>query len=194
MRKIITILLLFTTLTAVADERGVKRLETISRHYANMGRYSVLFSLRAGKGLPQRGVMLVDGDNSYLKAGNMEIFIVGNLRYEVRMDTKEIIVDRADAYEKELLNSLNGFSAIAADYTIEECEVEGRTAVRLTPKKSGDVAYIVTTPDGEGVAKLLYSAGENKVEIIVEKSQPTTQNLPIFSKEEYKGFELIDFR
>lgn len=193
MRKIITILLLFTTLSAVADERGEKRLETISRHYSKMGRYSVEFLLRAGEGV-QRGFMLVDGNNSYLKAGDMEIFIVDNLRYEVRGDSKEIIVDRADAYEKELLNSLNGFSAIAADYAIEECVFEGQTAVRLTPKKSGDAAYVVTTPGGEGVAKLLYGAGENKVEIIVEKSQPTTQKLPIFSKEEYKGFELIDFR
>lgn len=193
MRRFITILLLFTTLAAAADERGEKRLETISRHYAKMGRYSVEFLLRAGEGV-QRGVMLVDGNNSYLKAGDMEIFIVDNLRYEVRVDSKEIIVDRADAYEKELLNSLNGFSAIAADYAIEECEFEGKTAVRLTPKKQGDVAYVVTTPSGESVAKLLYGAGENKVEIIVEKSQPTTQKLPVFSKEEYKGFELIDFR
>ena len=193
MRKIITILLLFTTLSAVADERGEKRLETISRHYAKMGRYSVEFLLRAGDGV-QKGFILVDGNNSYLKAGNMEIFIIDNLRYEVRGDSKEIILDRADAYEKELLNSLNGFSAIAADYMIEECEVEGRMAVRLTPKKSGDAVYIVTTSSGESVAKLLYGAGENKVEIIVEKSQPATQKLPRFSKEEYKGFELIDFR
>ena len=193
MRKIITILLLFTTLSAVADERGEKRLETISRHYAKMGRYSVEFLLRAGDGV-QKGFILVDGNNSYLKAGNMEIFIIDNLRYEVRGDSNEIILDRADAYEKELLNSLNGFSAIAADYTIEECEVEGRMAVRLTPKKSGDAVYIVTTSSGESVAKLLYGAGENKVEIIVEKSQPATQKLPRFSKEEYKGFELIDFR
>ena len=194
MRKIITILLLFTTISAVADERGEKRLQAISRHYANMGRYMVSFSLQAGEAAPQRGFMLVDGENSYLKAGDMEIFIIGNLRYEVRGDSKEIIVDRADAYEKELLNSLNGFSAIAADYAIEECTIEGRTAVRLTPKKPGEVAYIITTPSGEGVAKMLYGAGENKVEIIVEKSQSTTQKLPIFSKEEYKGFELIDFR
>ena len=193
MRKIITILLLFTTLSAVADERGEKRLETISRHYANMGRYSVEFLLRAGEGV-QSGFILVDGNNSYLKAGNMEIFIVDNLRYEVRGDSKEIILDRADAYEKELLNSLNGFSTIAADYVIEECVVEGRTAVRLTPKKSGEAVYVVTTLSGEGVAKLLYGTGENRVEIIVEKSQSTTQKLPIFSKEEYKGFELIDFR
>ena len=184
---------MFTTLTALADERGEKRLERISRHYANMGRYAVSFVLRAGNG-EQRGAMLVDGDNSYLKAGNMEVFIVGALRYEVRHDAKEVIIDRADAYEKELLNSLNGFSKIAADYTIEECEVGGKVAVRLSPKKSGEKVYVITGDDGASVAKLIYGAGENRVDVVVEKSEPTTQKLPIFSKEKYKGFELIDFR
>lgn len=193
MRKFIAILLLFTTLSAAADERGLKRLESISRHYSDMGRYYISFVLRAGD-VVQRGIILVDGNNSYMTAGDMEVFIVDNLRYEVHGDSKEIIVDRADAYEKELLNSLNGLSNIAADYTIEECEVAGRAAVRLTPKKAGDAIIVTTTPDGAGVATIQYGSGENRVDIVVKKSQKTTEKLPVFSKEGYKGFELIDFR
>ena len=177
----------------MADERGERRLDAISRHYAAMGRYSVQFVLRAGEG-EQKGVMLVDGNNSYLKAADMEVFIVDSLRYEVRGDAKEIIIDRADAYEKELLNSLNGFSAISADYTIEECEVEGCRAVRLTPKRSGETMYVITGPDGATVAKLQYGVGENRVEVIVGEAKKSNEKLPIFSKERYKGFELIDFR
>jgi hypothetical protein len=112
----------------------------------------------------------------------------------VRSSAKEIIVDRADAYEKELLNSLNGFTHLAADYAIEECQIEGRTAVRFTPKKSGDAMYVITGADGVSVAKLKYGAGENLVEVKVEKSEKSSQTLPRFSKERYKGFELIDFR
>lgn len=194
MRKaLILIFIISGALSAMADERGELRLERISRHYAALGNYSMSFVLRAGESI-QEGELMVEGKNSYIKIAETELYVVDSLRYEVRGTSKEIIVDRADAYEKELLNSLNGFSAIAADYAIEECTIEGRTAVRLTPKKPGEVAYIITTPSGEGVAKMLYGAGENKVEIIVEKSESTTQKLPIFSKEEYKGFELIDFR
>lgn len=193
MRKFIAILMMFATLSAVADERGEKRLETISRYYSSLGRYSVSFVMRVGNE-QHNGVMVVDGKNSYMKAADMEVFITDSLRYEVRGDVKEIILDRADVYEKELLNSLNGLSHIATDYTIEESVENGCVALRLTPKKSGETIYVVTTPDGKSVAKLQYGAGENRVDISVKSCQTTTQRVPIFSKEEYKGFELIDFR
>ena len=177
----------------MADERGVKRLELISNHYSALGGYSVSFVLRVGGG-EQRGVMLVSGKNSYFKVAHTEIFIEDALRYEVNSESKEIVVDRADAYEKDLLNSFNGVSRLAADFIVVECEIEGRAAVRLTPKSGGDVVYIVTGADGESVAKLRYGAGENLVEVVVEKSEKYTQPLPRFSKERYKGFEMVDFR
>ena len=193
MRKILTILLLFATFSAWADERGERLLERISRHYSAMGNYSVQFVLRAG-GAEQRGEMQVAGNNSYMKIADTELFVVDSLRYEVRGATKEIIIDKADAYEKELLNPLSGFAGVSDTYNIEECKVDGRVSVRLTPKQSGETIYIITGADGESVAQVKYGAGENCVEVSVEQSKKTAQNLPIFSKERYKGFELIDFR
>lgn len=193
MRKIFTILLLFVTLSAVADERGEKRLERISRHYSALGGYSLSFVLRAGEG-EQMGELAVNGNNSYMKLADTEVFVADSLRYEVRSSSKEIIVDRADAYEKELLNPLNGFSGVSSQYEIEECEIEGRVAVRLTPKGSGEVVYIVTAIDGESISKIKYGAGASSVEVVVKTTRKEQKNLPQFSKERYKGFELIDFR
>ncbi len=193
MKKIVLLLFLFVTLSAVADERGEKRLERISRHYSALGNYSLSFILRAGDG-EQEGVLAVDGNNSYVKLADTEVFVVDTLRYEVRNSTKEIIVDRADAYEKELLNPLNGFSGVSSQYDIEECEVEGREAVRLTPKNSGEVVYVVTAIDGESISKIKYGAGVSFAEVEVKKVQKGQKSLPQFSKERYKGFELIDFR
>ena len=193
MRKILTILLLFVTFSAMADERGEKRLERISRHYSAKGNYSVEFTLRAGDA-EQQGVMLVEGNNSYMKIADTELFVVDSLRYEVRGAAKEIIVDRADAYEKELLNPLNGFTGVSKNFDIEECEVEGRIAVRLTPKQSGETIYIITGADGESITKVRYGVGESRVEISVKRSQKGGLALPIFSKERYKGFEMVDFR
>ena len=193
MRKILTILLLFVTLSAVADERGEKRLERISRHYSALGGYSLSFVLRAGEG-EQMGELAVNGNNSYMKLADTEVFVADSLRYEVRSSSKEIIVDRADAYEKELLNPLNGFSGVSSQYEIEECEIEGRVAVRLTPKGSGEVVYIVTAIDGESISKIKYGAGASSVEVVVKTTRKEQKNLPQFSKERYKGFELIDFR
>ena len=193
MRKIFTILLLFVILSAVADERGEKRLERISRHYSALGGYSLSFVLRAGEG-EQMGELAVNGNNSYMKLADTEVFVADSLRYEVRSSSKEIIVDRADAYEKELLNPLNGFSGVSSQYEIEECEIEGRVAVRLTPKGSGEVVYIVTAIDGESISKIKYGAGASSVEVVVKTTRKEQKNLPQFSKERYKGFELIDFR
>ena len=186
-------MLLLVTLTAVADEKGEKRLERIANHYSSLGCYTVSFTLNLG-GDVQQGVMIVEGKNTYLKIANMEVFVEDNLRYEVRSAAKEIIVDKADAYEKELLNSLSGFAHLKADYTITECEFEGRAAVRLVPKKAGETIYVITGADGASVAKLRYGAGANLVEIRVEKSEKSSQKPPRFSKERYKGFEMIDFR
>ena len=193
MKRVLLILLLFVGLSATASEKGIKRLERIAQRYAAMGSYSVSFVLRSG-GNQQSGVMLVNGKNSYMKVADTEVYIGETLRYEVRGASKEIIVDRADAYEKELLNSLDGFTHIAADYKIEECVVDGSTAVRLTPKSQGDTIYVILKSDGESIAKFKYGAGENLVEVIITKSEKSNQKLPIFSKERYKGFEMIDFR
>ena len=193
MKKIILFFLLFVTLSAWADERGEKRLEHISRHYSALGNYSLSFVLRAGEG-EQKGELMVEGNNSYIKVADTEVFVVDSLRYEVRGSSKEIIVDRADAYEKELLNPLNGFSGVKNDYNIEECLVDGRTAVRLTPKRTGETIYIVTAPDGESISKVKYGNGTESAEVEVHTTRRWANGLPKFRKEQYKGFELIDFR
>ena len=193
MKKTILFFLLFVSLSAWADERGEKRLERISRHYSALGNYSLSFVLRAGEGV-QNGLLAVEGNNSYIQIGNTEVFVIDSLRYEVRATTKEIIVDRADAYEKELLNPLNGFASVKGEYNIEECDVDGRVAVRLTPKRSGETIYIITAHDGESIAKLKYGSGDTAAEVEVQTMRRGGNGVPQFAKEHYEGFELIDFR
>ena len=193
MRKFLCFILLFATLSAFADERGEKRLERISRHYSALGSYSLSFVLRAGDG-EQSGLLSVDGNNSYIKIADTEVFVVDSVRYEVRNSTKEIVVDRADAYEKELLNPLNGFSGVSNDYTIEEFEESGRVGVRLVPKRTGENIYIETAADGESISKVRYGNGKSGAEVEVLSLRRRGEALPKFDKERYKGFELIDFR
>ena len=192
-RALLFILLLYSAFSAVADERGANRLERISRYYSSLGNYALSIALRAG-GAEQRGELRVSGNSSYMRIANIEIYVEDSLRYEVRRETKEVVIDRADAYEKELLNPLNGFSTVASNYDIAEKTVDGRIVVELTPKKSGDVVTILTAVDGESIAKVLYGAGQNVVEIEIAECKKSVKSLPKFDKEAYKGFELIDFR
>ena len=193
MKRILLFTLLFVSLSAMADERGENRLDRIAKHYSSMGSYSVSFTLSVGGGV-QRGEMVVSGENSYMKVGDVEVFVEGSLRYEVRASSKEIILDKTSLYEGELLNNTNGFANLKADYNVEECEVGGAVAVRLTPKKSGATMYIITGSDGESISKVQYISGDDKGEMVVERCQKGGGSLPTFSKDRYKGFELIDFR
>ena len=193
MRKVLLSIFLLIASLAMADERGEARLERISRHYSSLGGYGISFVLRVG-GAEQSGEILVAGNNSYMRVADTEVFVKDSIRHEVRRATKEIVVDRADAYEKELINPLNGFSSVKSEYNIEECEVEGKVAVRLTPKRSGDTIYIITGVDGESISRIVYGAGESAAELQVTKTVRSAKSVPEFNKECYKGFELIDFR
>lgn len=194
MKKYLLIaLLLVMAFAASADERGERRLERISRHYSALGNYSLSFVLRAGGG-EQRGELRVDGNNSYMRVADTELFVIDSLRYEVRATSKEIVVDRADAYEKELLNPLQGFSGMKDDFHIEEVEVDGHTAVRLLPKRQDETIYIVTAADGESISKIKYGSGDAAVEVKVESMKRGGNRVPKFAKEQYPEFELIDFR
>ena len=192
MRKILLLIFLCGAFSVFADERGQSRLERISRHYSAMGNYSISFVLRVGNA-EQKGELSVSGNNSYMRIADTELFVEDSLRYEVRPSAKEIVIDRADVYEKGLLNPLTGFASIAKEYNVEECEVDGRIAVRLTPKTSDEIVYIFTAIDGESIARIQYGAGENKAEVEIIRTQKGNESCPRFKKECYKGFELIDF-
>ncbi len=193
MKRVLTIFLLFITLLAFADERGEARLGRISRYYSAMGNYTLSFAVRGGDA-EQSGELMVEGNNSYMRVADTEVYVVDSLRYEVRRAAKEIVLDRADAYEKELLNPLSGFSNVAANYEITESVVDGRVVVVLTPKKSGEVVSVVTAVDGESIEKVRYGAGENQIVIEVKRCRKSVNSLPKFAKEQYEGFEFIDFR
>lgn len=183
---------MFVTFSALADEKGEKRLDIISRYYASLGSYAVDFLLRA-EGSEQRGKLVVAGNNSYMSVAGVEVYVVDELRYEVRSATKEVVIDNADLYEKDLLNPMTGFTKVRADYNIEECTVDGSIALRLTPKQSGETIYIITS-DGISISKVRYVAGDSRVEMTIEKCQKGGGAVPTFSKDRYKGYELIDFR
>ena len=193
MRKVVALLLLLTTLTAVADERGEARLARISRYYASLGDYRLSFVLKI-EGAEQSGELGVQGQNFYMRLADTEVFVADSVRYEVRPTTKEIVVDKSEHYEQELLSTLNGLVNVGAEYDVVECEVEGRQALRMTSKRGGDTIYIVLSVDGESISRLIYGSGEGAMSLTLTRAQKSVAPLPKFDKERYKGFELVDFR
>lgn len=193
MRRLFLLLSLSLVSSVVANGQSHPLLQRISRHYAEMGNYEMTFELCVA-GSKQRGVVMVEGNSYYMRLGDTEVYVSDSVRYEVRAQAKEVVVDKADIYEKDLLNPTNGFTSIAADYSVEECEREGAKALRLTPKRAGETIYVVLAVDGASISKVVYGAGEHTTEMVVESCKKSNKPLPRFSNKPYKGFELIDFR
>lgn len=193
MRKLFTILLLFVTFSTMADERGMLRLERISRHYASLGDYTLSFKIKAGES-EQSGELGVQGQNLYMRLADTEVYVADSVRYEVRRGAKEIVVDKSELYEQELLSTLNGLVNVGKDYDVVESDVEGRQALCLTSKKGGDTLYIILSIDGESIESILYGAGEGAMSIELSRAKKSVVTLPKFDKSRYEGFEIIDFR
>lgn len=193
MRRILLFLFLLATLSAVADERGAQRLERISRHYASLGDYGLSFVLKMGD-VEQDGEIAVQGQNLYMRLGDTEVFVADSVRYEVRRATKEIVIDRSEHYEQELLSTLNGLVNVGGNYDVTECVVEGRQALRLAAKQGGDTIYIILSVDGESIERIMYGSGEGAMSISLARAQRSTKTIPRFDKGRYSDFETIDFR
>ena len=193
MRRILLFLFLLATLSAVADERGEQRLERISRHYASLGDYSLSFVLKMGD-TEQDGELAVQGQNLYMRLGDTELFVADSVRYEVRRATKEVVIDRSEHYEQELLSTLNGLVRVGGNYDVAECVVEGRQALRLAAKQGGDTIYIILSVDGESIERIMYGSGEGAMSISLARAQRSTKAIPRFDKGRYSDFETIDFR
>lgn len=193
MRRILLFLFLLATLSARADERGAQRLERISRHYASLGDYGLSFVLKMGD-VEQDGEIAVQGQNLYMRLGDTEVFVADSVRYEVRRATKEIVIDRSEHYEQELLSTLNGLVNVGGNYDVTECVVEGRQALRLAAKQGGDTIYIILSIDGESIERIMYGSGEGAMSISLARAQRSTKAIPRFDKERYGDFETIDFR
>ena len=194
MRRFLSILVaMMLWFSASADERGVERLQRLSRHYASLGNYSLNFALNVA-GVEQKGELRVDGNNMYMSLADTEVFVVDSVRYEVQKSKKEIVVDKADLYESELISPLQGLSKLSNDFDIVEQLVEGRVQLYLTPKRSGDAITIVLTVDGEAAERIIYGSGEGAVTLEVERAKKSAGALPKFDIARYNGFEMIDFR
>lgn len=194
MRWLCTILLAFVVgFSASADERGEEMLQRIGRRYTALGSYRLTFTLTLSDGSTSGGELAVSGNNLYMKMVENEIFVEDSVRYEVHPRQREIIIDRADAYDKEIFNPLKGVDGLGESYNIDFVEAE--RALRLVPKSGGgDTLYIYIGVDGESIERIKMGEGKESITIAVGELRYTQQQPLRFDRAKYKEFELIDFR
>lgn len=180
-------------LSCYADERGVEIMQRIGRRYSSLNNYSLTFTVTLPNGTGSGGEMSVSGNKLYLKMADNEVFVEDSVRYEVHPRQREIVIDRADAYDKESFNPLKGVDGLTAKYNVEY--IESERALRLTPKTgNSDIIHIYMCVDGESVERVTLGGGENLVTILVSPAKYTTRQPASFNRAQYSGYEVIDFR
>lgn len=203
MRKIISLsLLLVLGLTAVAqaaadaDTKDV--LARLKQYIAKMGRYEAAFALQAGD-YKAEGRYLVDGDTYHIVVGDIaEVYCDGKVRYEVDNEREEVNIDVVDASSRNILdNPTRCFDFVGEDYTAEIIRKDDKeTTLRLVARDKdmeGEILLTLQTSTGKPL-KISYLLYDDRIDVVIKSLAPRKTKLRTFSKGDYKGYDMVDFR
>lgn len=210
-RIILPLALLVAVFTARADGNA---WEIIGRMAANMteyGDYRMDFTASA-KGMHDVGGMyIVSGDSYYMKVQKQEQFSDGVSRWEVDPSNKEVIIDRVNLDERNiLLNPTKAFDFAADEFDARYMGVETVNGIRShaielmpTGKLGGiGVVTLYVSVAAEIPVAVSYDFEGERLTVRVDKFTAVAEvenggGLAaqfVFDPEKYQGYEIIDFR
>lgn len=174
----------------------------LSERIRTMGNYEVTFAV-AVDGRKIKGDYAVSGDKYYLSVAGSEVYCDGTARYEVNRDNKEVTIDAVDSRSHNILtNPTRAFDFLDGDFSYAVAAVSGDTVtLRLTPSGSGSAAGTITVDMDRKTAlprSLGYDADGDVVTIEIISIGPmqgmVDMSMFSFDKNNYRGYEIIDFR
>lgn len=182
-----------------AGGRAGEILEKLAAGFRALGAYGVTFEVVADE-YTTRGSYAVEGENYYIVLGDAEVYCDGKVRYEIDNRRREVTIDDVDTASRNILNNpAHAFDFIGAEYAPSlVSDKGGRAVVRLTPTSANasPAGEILVTVDTAAMRpeSLRYDYDGEQVGIAVLGVAPLDAPLKAFSKENYKGYEFIDFR
>lgn len=147
-----------------------------------------------------RGRYAVEGENYYIAVGEAEVYCDGKIRYEIDNRRREVTIDDVDTSSRNLLsNPAHAFDFIGTQYAPSlVSDAEGRAVVRLTPTSAdaSPAGEILVTVDTAAMRpeSLRYDYDGEQVQVSVLGIKPLETPLKAFAKDNYAGYEFIDFR
>ncbi len=199
MRKLLLILVAFIMLhsMALADEGAAEGVKRVKAYVEKLGRYEVRFNVLAGE-LIYVGQYHVDGDSYYIQMDNVEVYSDGKVRHEVDNERKEVSIDVMDSESRNILdNPTRCFDFAESEY---RSEIQSRKDGELTiflhatdPDVEGDIYLTIEEKSGKP-RKIVYRLYDDEVEVTIDSIATVKQPLKKFSKNQYRGYEIVDFR
>ena len=209
MKRLLSLLLLLSAMQSVAAvpaavnvpaaannvpaaDRADAILAGVSDGFRALGAYGVSFEVRSDEYVT-RGRYAVEGENYYLVLGDAEVYCDGAVR-------REVTIDVVDTGSRNILNNpVHAFDFLGSEYAASLAgEQEGRAVVRLTPapgntSSAGNIVLTVDTAAMRPVS-LRYDYDGEQVQVSVLGIKPLETPLKAFAKDNYAGYEFIDFR
>ena len=138
--------------------------------------------------------------NNVPAADRADVYCDGAVRYEVDNRRREVTIDVVDTGSRNILNNpVHAFDFLGSEYAASLAgEQEGRAVVRLTPapgntSSAGNIVLTVDTAAMRPVS-LRYDYDGEQVQVSVLGIKPLETPLKAFAKDNYAGYEFIDFR
>lgn len=169
-------------------------LDTFEKNLAQLGVYQAKFTVEID-GYKMAGSYIVDGEDFYAVMEGVEIFVYQKVKHEVNSSTREITIDSAANLGSDILsNPAKGFEVLKEQYSIEQTNIDGSSAVKLTPKSGNEAIVVVADSAGTLPRKIVYSDSGAELTITFTSIEATNQPLPRFEAAKYVQYEVIDMR
>lgn len=204
MKKVIVfIFTLLCTASAWAQGDDAKTLiGRLSEQIRSMENYEVSFTVNSGD-QKIKGYYAVSGEKYYISIGDAEVFCDGGARYEVNPQNKEVTVDAVDTKSHNILtNPTRAFDFIDGEFAFEMVGVNnGVATVKLTSTAENAVLgaiFVVMDTATAQPHSLTYDIDGAQIAIEVASIDELTGMVDIsmftFDKNNYRGYEIVDFR
>ena len=196
MRKIVYTLFIIIASAATTSARSL--LDTFVSTLSAMDNYATEFTVTTtaeNYSNVVTGSYFKQGGNTYVGTFDKEYYIGNDVKYEVNILSKEIIVDLPQISTHDLfLKPIGYFSSLAKQYKAEDTIYDNAKAVALTPKdkKRTDRVVIVADSDGLLPYKVIMKDGPQTATIVFEVVRGKA--MPTFDRAKYPDFEVVDMR
>lgn len=204
MKKVIVfIFTLLCTINTWAQGDDAKALiSRLSEQIRSMENYEVSFTVNSGD-QKIKGYYAVSGEKYYISIGDAEVFCDGGARYEVNPQNKEVTVDAVDTKSHNILtNPTRAFDFIDGEFAFEMVGTNnGITTIKLTSTAENAALGVIFVAMDAATAQprsLTYDVDGAQIAIEVASIDELTGMVDIsmftFDRNNYRGYEIVDFR
>lgn len=200
------IVFIFTLLCATnlwAQNDDAKALiGRLSNQVRSMENYEVEFTVKSGD-QQIKGYYAVSGDKYYISIGEAEVFCDGSARYEVNPQNKEVTVDAVDNKSHNILtNPTRAFDFIDGEFNFAMVGTSaGVATVKLTSTAENatlGVIFVAIDTTTAQPRSLTYDVDGDQIAVEIASFDEMVGMVDIsmftFDKNNYRGYEIVDFR